>query len=305
MTTAELLRSHHTIHRERIAAAGKRSVGWELETRRFLAKAFLLQSDILNTHVIITRSYLMQLFLIKLQFDRLMGVLQRASYNGSALGRRLIGTALASAPSLSYSTAVVIFPLLIASVLEDASIPYNFELLTSALPCAATLEKLLTSTAADCIIWMGRKIRDAAYVYISCHKGHANGIGHFVKILSWWDNVKKRVETFTLDIDASDGCTQSCAEAIRHSLLKLLNGAVRLSGNCIDSGGGGVLECLADCLKGLGVTAQIYLVSNCTLHTLQLALVLANPVKAVFGDGGLDKRNVMQLIHCPFDLQNC
>mmetsp|Transcript_22644 Transcript_22644/g.67005 ORF Transcript_22644/g.67005 Transcript_22644/m.67005 type:complete len:219 (+) Transcript_22644:1297-1953(+) len=70
----------------------------------------------------------------------------------------------------------------------------------------------------------------------------------------------------------------------------------------MDSGGGGVLECLAECLKKLGVTTQVYLVANCTLHAVQRTL--ANPVKAVFGDGGLEKRNVMQLIHCPYDLMN-
>ena len=46
-----------------------------------------------------------------------------------------------------------------------------------------------------------------------------------------------------------------------------------------------------------------YSVANCTLHALQMAF--ANPVKEIFGEGGLDRRNVMQLIHSCYDLQSC
>mmetsp|Transcript_22643 Transcript_22643/g.67002 ORF Transcript_22643/g.67002 Transcript_22643/m.67002 type:complete len:228 (+) Transcript_22643:775-1458(+) len=227
----------------------------------------------------------MKLYFIKLKFDRLMRVLSQASYSGSALGRRLIGTALAAAPELAYSAAEVIFPLIVASVLADASIPFDFDTLSGALPCATALEEILMATAVDCVIHTGQKISQASHKYINCEKWHSNGIGHFVKVLSWWDKEKRQVEIFTLDIDASDGLTESCAAEINHSLAKLLNVTVHLSGSCTDSGGGGVLECLAECLKKLGVTTQVYLVANCTLHAVQRTL--ANPAKAVFGDGGL------------------
>lgn len=67
---------------------------------------------------------------------------------------------------------------------------------------------------------------------------------------------------------------------MQRTFSKLLS-AVKLSGQCTDSGGGGVLASLANALRKLDVTTPIYLVANCTLHAIQLTL--ANP-----GGGTLD-----------------
>jgi hypothetical protein len=45
-----------------------------------------------------------------------------------------------------------------------------------------------------------------------------------------------------------------------------------------------------------------YLVTSCSLHNLQLAV--ANPIKQTMGEGGLEKKNVMQLLHTVYDLQD-
>jgi hypothetical protein len=50
----------------------------------------------------------------------------------------------------------------------------------------------------------------------------------------------------------------------------------------------------------LYLCAQIYFVAPCTLHAMNL--IFANSVKAIFGEGGLDYRNVMQLLHSLHDL---
>ena len=77
-----------------------------------------------------------------------------------------------------------------------------------------------------------------------------------------------------------------------------------LHGQGTDSGGGGVLDDLADKLYDIGnicVQSCNYLVANCTIHALQLQI--SNAIKITFGDGGLKKVNAMQLLHSVYRLQ--
>ena len=106
-----------------------------------------------------------------------------------------------------------------------------------------------------------------------------------------------------LDMDASGGTHQDAADAI-HCSLKRVGGLLyfKISGQCTDSGGGGTLEGLAKRLQELKITLVEYLVANCCIHTLQLQL--SSPTKAIYGDGGRDKKNVMQLCHSTSDLLN-
>lgn len=105
-----------------------------------------------------------------------------------------------------------------------------------------------------------------------------------------------------MDINGSDGDLLSCAQAIANSIYSFLGEDVKLAGQCSDSGGGVILESLANHLKTLNATVQsgVYHVANCTLHAIQLTL--KTPIEAVFGKGGVDKRNVMQLVHSAYDL---
>jgi hypothetical protein len=77
---------------------------------------------------------------------------------------------------------------------------------------------------------------------LSCDKGNKKGLSHFMKILSWWDKTEKKVQTFVLDIDASEGTSEGCAEAIQHSMKKVNKTTITLplKGQTTDSGGGGV-----------------------------------------------------------------
>jgi hypothetical protein len=62
-----------------------------------------------------------------------------------------------------------------------------------------------------------------------------------------------------------------------------------------------VLDSLHRSLQERQLTRPFYLVASCGLHNLQLSI--ANPIKTTMGDGGLDKRTVMQLLHSVYDLQ--
>jgi hypothetical protein len=138
---------------------------------------------------------------------------------------------------------------------------------------------------------------------LSCDKGNKKGLSHFVKILLWWDKTEKKVQTFVLDIDASEGRSEGCAEAIQHSMKRANKTTITLplKGQTTDSGGGGVLELLGNQLKKRDMCSQPYLVALCTLHAIQIAL--ANPVKKAMGEGSLGARTMMQMLHSAYDLQ--
>jgi hypothetical protein len=154
---------------------------------------------------------------------------------------------------------------------------------------------MLISSAVDSLIKIGNQIHLADDVFMSCNKGNKKGLSHFVKILSWWDKVEKQVQTFVLDIDASEGTSEGCAEAIEHSMKKL-NHAIALlilTGQTTDSGGGGVSESLMSELNK----------RNLCRHAIQIAL--ANPAKKTLGEGKLGGRTMMQMLHSACDLQEC
>jgi hypothetical protein len=123
-----------------------------------------------------------------------------------------------------------------------------------------------------------------------------------VKILSWWGMTQKKVQIYIFSIDASEGTSEGCAEAIKHSMKKLDDMiALLLKGQTTDSGGGGVLESLGNKLQKRDLCKPTYLVASCTLHAIQIAL--ANLVKQSLGEGALGARTIMQMLHSAYDLQ--
>ena len=84
-------------------------------------------------------------------------------------------------------------------------------------------------------------------------------MGHFVKYISFWSDREKKIRFELLDLDASEGTTEECADAIAKSLRKVNggpNGCFLLHGQTTDSGGGGVIDSLAADLQAKGVCAE-------------------------------------------------
>jgi hypothetical protein len=238
----------------------------------------------------------------KKELGGLKKCLDRKRFRGCGLSKRIYAAALVVAPGLSFYAAETFIPLVIAAFIADSD-PHsleNFANLTTSFPSATALSECIMSYAVDCIIEVSLELEKAEYVFLTCDKGNKKGVGHFVKVLSWWDEILNRVRTFTLDIDASKGSSSACAEAIDHSLQKLI-AVLLLAGQSTDSGGGGVLEDLAKYLAEQKVTQKIYWVASCTLHAIQLAL--SNPVKRAFKEGKLGTRSMMQMLHTVYDLQ--
>ena len=240
------------------------------------------------------------------QIHSLVKCLGRKKFAGSKLSSRIYAAAMITCPGLSLTSAETLIPLIVAAFLADSDNGvYDIEKnasFTKSFPSAGHLREAIFDYAIDCLIDIAIELEKAEHVYMTCDKGNKKGLGHFVKVLSWWDEAMDKVRIFTLDIDASKGNTQGCADAIKYSLQKL-HSVLKLAGQLTDSGGGGVLEDLGRALKDRNLCEDFYAVANCTLHAIQLAL--SNPVKAAFMEGGLEKRNMMQMLHTVYDLQQC
>jgi len=241
--------------------------------------------------------------------ERIKMKFQRKLYRTDCLfSQALWAFATSAAPGLALSAAQWLFPLIVLAFLYDTGIFADglpADTFPKSFPSDATMRKYTINQAVRETISLGIRLLDKI-IYLACDKGNKKGVSHFVKILAWWEG--HRVVTQLLDIDASGGTSEECADAIEASMnkLKATSGAAThlLSGQGTDSGGGGVLEGLARALQAkpnLCVPPEFYLVAPCCIHALQLQL--RNAVIAVFGDGGLDKINAMQLIHSVYDLQ--
>jgi hypothetical protein len=201
--------------------------------------------------------------------------------------------------------AGLVIPLVVAAFLADSHLiddNLDFNLFSKSFASSHNLRDILILFAVDSLIEAGNQICGAENLFLSCDKGNKKGLSHFVKILSWWDKIEKKVQTFVLDIDASEGTSEGCAEAIQHSMKKVHNTiALLLKGQTTDSGGGCVFESLGKQSQKRGLCNATYLVASCTLHAIQIAL--ANPVKKAKGEGSLGARTMMQMLHSAYDLQ--
>jgi hypothetical protein len=253
-----------------------------------------------NSHAVI--SYLNRL----VESDKLSRklkakIMNAKQYRSPPLGQRLYNAALIQAPRMTLYAAEQVLPLVVAAFLADAGIAFNPEALAKSCPSAKTLNSFIVDGSVDSILWLEEQFRDADAVFISCDKGNKKGIDHFPKVIRWWSKKERKLMSACIDADGSGGKSEQCAAAIWHSVKKFCNAITLFCGQTTDSGGGGVLYSLERFLKKLNLcSVPTYFVAPCTLHGMNL--IFANSVKGVFGEGGLDYRNVMQLLHSLYDL---
>jgi len=162
-----------------------------------------------------------------------------------------------------------------------------------------------SNSARHTVPWRQLQLIDKR-IYVSCDKENKKGVGHFVKVLSWWDESSHGVTAQLLDIDASGGNSQDCALAMQASINKLKmndeDQTHKLASQYTDSGCGGVLDGLAKEMATLGLTCvHNCLIANCTIQTLQLQL--RNAVVEALGAGSAEKVHAMQLLHTVYGLQ--
>jgi hypothetical protein len=186
--------------------------------------------------------------------------------------------------------------------------------LANTVPSAATLKDFIIDAATDSAFQAWEEIvQESLKLFLLCDKGaKKTANAHFVKILCWWSKLDKKIKTFNMDSNDTDGTSAVCAHAIEHSLLQLFGGQdnilAMLFGQATDSGGGGTGSSFYKELTKLGLLSAIesYLKSFCTLHCIQLTL--QNPISRVLRQGGMGKdgkykTNVMQALHGLHNLQ--
>ena len=241
------------------------------------------------------------------QFRKLKRTLQTKKHVSTELGRLYCGTAAALVPQASHSGLEQAHSLLVAGLLADAKVE-GIELsdISQALPKRRCFRRKTNISAIASTVCAAKSLKKAKFLYLTADKGNKQGMEHFPKIVSWYDEEERRVKEHLLDIDVTDKTSEDAAKAIVHSLQKLFpQDEIVLHGIVTDSGGGGTLESLGRELEKLGVCSEDFLILSCSLHNLQTCLRAA--VLENLGEGGKAtgewKRNAMQLIFGVYNIQ--
>ena len=90
-------------------------------------------------------------------------------------------------------------------------------------PSQTGMEKILAESAARKFVLLKNDLVDKIVkLSLACNKGNKQGISHFVKFLAYWCEKEKRVKKVLLNVNASADTSKACAEAVDHSLKKLI-----------------------------------------------------------------------------------
>ena len=253
-----------------------------------------------------TANYMSQLENKQVKYDlleKMAGGSDQCNWNDRA--RAHLAAGMAQLPCASFYGLEQFIPCVVMALFAAANIALVVDQVGKSCPSESNLSGMVAEGAANCLLWLSTQVASARAVFLGCDKGNRKGVDHFAKVISWCDFQKQRVVSYCLDIDGvGSSKSTDAAEGVKNSLEKL-GGALRFfSGQTTDSGGGGVLENLMQCLVTVGVVNPFWCCfAPCTLHALQLSF--SNGMKAVYGKGGLGKRNVLQLTHSCYDLQGC
>ena len=254
-----------------------------------------------KTHAVVPKAHLRRLQNKEKKLNELEKQFKRKRFaEVSMRTKTALGMALVSVPALALRAAQYFIPSVVASFLMESGIldyrAFDPFVYARSFPSEFYFRSLMYELAAKCLLAFAVNLKHKR-VFLSCDKGNKKGVGHFIKMLSYWAD--GQVQFKCLDMDASQGDTNSCADAIQHSLKSV--GSIKLQGSTTDSGGGGVLDSLARSLESKGLCNTNYKVAGCSIHTFQLTLAV--PTQKVLGEGGLGMKNVMQLVHSVYDLQ--
>ena len=223
------------------------------------------------------------------------------------LSKQLLAVGLAHAPHLSLTAAELLIPCVVASFLTQVGIEIDAKNIAQLCPCRESLSNMLVEAAVKTSIDMKREVQKAKFVSIGTDKGNKKGFSHLGKMIGWWNEELDRVRKWTLDIDSSGNSSADVAESIDASLRKVdsILKRIRVSVFSSDAGGGGtgnrgMSEVInVDCAME---NVQELIVVTCAIHAFQLTL--SNPMIQCCGEGGLLRRNLLQMLHSAYNLQH-
>ena len=260
-----------------------------------------------NTHTLVRAQQLAILLKDSDELRSLKSTLNAGKFNWNDGARWFIACGLSQIPRASFYAIEQFIPCILAALLKQSGIGgVTYEALANSMPSRATIGNIVFDGAAECLAIQRARLAKAHAVMLGCDKGQRHGLDHLPKCLSYFDIEEDRVQAFCLDNDPTGGTSDATARAVAHSLETKLGKEILkvLRAQSTDSGGGGVLISLMEGLSSLGyVSAYLYFVIPCTIHAWQRAL--QNGMESVFGLGGLGTRNLLQLVHSCYDLQQC
>jgi len=120
--------------------------------------------------------------------DKIRSKLQQKQHTArSPQVQALWAVAMAAVPALALSAAQCLIPIIIAAFLCDAGIMDDIPTLKFAqsFPSDNTLRRHNLLQAVRDTMSLGHSLLTAK-IFLACDKGNKRGIGHFVKMLSWW-----------------------------------------------------------------------------------------------------------------------
>lgn len=167
-------------------------------------------------------------------------------------------------------------------------------------PSRTSLENYVLELAVDQTLIVSMEIQVADAVYLASDGGQD---GACITKISFWN--KDKLKEYLLDVSSKGKTSLDIGTGTIASFQKLRPPEdFQLLGATTDSGGGGTLESGSAVLQdgGLAVDDEGFLVCSCTLHNLQLCLVV--PTKMFIGEGGIDTRTSLQLFHSIYYLQS-
>jgi hypothetical protein len=260
-----------------------------------------------NTYSLVRTQTLAMLMKSNIEVNQLKKTVSGKKFNWNDTARWFIACGLSQIPRASFYALEQFIPCIIAALFVQAGIGgLCFEALANSMPSQATIKHIAFDGAAECLAIQRVRLSKALAVMLGCDKGQRHGVDHLPKYLSFFNLEDDCVEGFCLDNDPTAGTSKGTAEAVAHSLNTKVGKEVLvdLRGQSTDSGGGGTLHSLKAELETLGWVSQYqYFVLPCTIHGWQRAL--QNAMEGVFGLGGLESRNLLQLVHSCYDLQQC
>jgi hypothetical protein len=179
----------------------------------------------------------------------------------------------------------------------------TLENVSNSSPCATSLTNWVTALARDQYLIFSRKIENST-TFCQSDGGQK---GQEVRLFATFDPEDKSkakdgsICSFWADLTYTGKTSDEVAAGMQQSLRKFGLDNKQISGSTSDSGAG-TPESFAKSCNTLGIWHNRGMVDSCGLHDIQSVFRLA--MQQYVGEGGLDSRNAIQLLHTVFSLYN-
>ena len=222
----------------------------------------------------------------------------------SDLSRRLYGVMMMMAPKLSLEIAESICALSVAAYINDCG--FNIDEIANSTPSASKLKEIMVEEAMETVL-LEREEMSRNKLTILCDKGEglsSRDGAAFVKLAARYDDERQRVRATSIGIQSAGNTSEDGALGIDEALkiFDRLDGLLEVNSTGTDAGGGATREHLGKKLELRGRIKKLceYIATTCTLHAMNLTL--QSPTELTMGEGGLQKRTAMQLLHTAYNL---